>query len=54
MTTCLTQPTTTCFVPQMKKTYLKQSLQNFIQERNGKQCIKDKRLSDYIYLIAIS
>ena len=41
-------------VPQInnnKKT-LKQPLQNFIQSRNGKQCIKNERLSNYIYSIA--
>ena len=35
VSTCLTQPVTTFFVPQMKKTCLKQPLQNFIQLRNG-------------------
>ena len=40
--------------PKWKKPYLKQQLQNFIQRRNAKknhkeQCIKNKRLSDYIY-----
>ena len=37
---------------QQQKT-LKQPLQNFIQSRNGKQCIKNERLSNYIYSIAI-
>ena len=44
------------FNSQMKKTCLKQQLQNFIQRRNAKkhkeQFIKNKRLSDYIYSIA--
>ena len=43
--------------PKWKKTCLKQQLQNFIEWRNVKknqkeQCIKNKRLSDYIYSIA--
>ena len=51
--TCLTRPATTFFVPKMKKKNLsKQPLQNFIQRRNGKQCIKNKCLSDYIYSTA--
>ena len=37
--------------PKQKKTCLKQLLQNFIQQRNGKQCIKNKRLSNYIYCL---
>ena len=37
MTTCLAQPATTFFVSQMKKTSLKQPLQNFTQWRNEKQ-----------------
>ena len=48
-TTCITWPAATFFVPQLKKTCLKQLLQNFIQQRNGKQCIKNKCLSDFIY-----
>ena len=55
-TTCLTRQATTFFVPQMKKNKnkpcLKQPLQNFIQWGNGKQCIKNKHLSNYIYSIA--
>ena len=35
-TTCLKQPATTIFAPQIKKICLKQPLQNFIQWRNGK------------------
>ena len=52
MTTCLMWLSTTFLLTQMKKTCLKQPLQNFIQWRNGKQCIKNKCLSDYIYSIA--
>ena len=48
MTTCLA----TFFVPQMKKNLSKKPLQSFIQQRNGKQCIKNKCLPDYIYSIA--
>ena len=42
------------FVPQMKKTCLKQPLWNFILQRNGKQweAMHKKCLSDYIYSIA--
>ena len=40
---------TTFFVPQMKKTCLKQPLQNFIQQKNGKLCLKNKCLSDLLY-----
>ena len=36
-TTCLTRPETTFFVFQMKKTCLKQPLQNFTDQRNVKQ-----------------
>ena len=43
-TTCLTRPATTFLVPKMKKTSLKQPLQNFIQRKNGKLCIKNKCL----------
>ena len=48
------QPATTFFDSQMKKTCLKQKLQNFIQRKNAKkkQCIKNKCLSDNIYSIA--
>ena len=47
----------TFFDSQMKKTCQKQELHSFIQQRNTKkkhkeQCIKNKRLSDYIYSIA--
>ena len=52
MTTCLTWPATTLFIPQMKKTCPKQPLHNFIRWRNAKQCIKNKYLSNYIYSIA--
>ena len=36
-TTYPIQPATTIFVSQMKKTCLKQPLQNFIQRKNGEQ-----------------
>ena len=36
-TICLTLVATTFFVSQMKKTCLKQLLQNFTQQRNGKE-----------------
>ena len=36
-TTCLARPATTSFVSQVKKNCLKWSLQNFTQQRNGKQ-----------------
>ena len=38
--------------PVLRKNFLKQPLQNFIQRKNGKQCIKNKRFSDYIYSTA--
>ena len=51
-TNCPTRPTTTFLFPKWKKNCLKQPLQNFIQQRNGKQCITNKCLSDHIYSIA--
>ena len=53
MTTCLMHPTTTFLSPKLKKNCLKQPLQNFILQRNGKQDIKNKCLPNYIYSIAI-
>ena len=52
-TTCLTRPATTFFVSQVKKTCLKQSLQNFTQERNGKQSwtMHKKEMSSWLYLL---
>ena len=38
----------------MKNNCLKQPVQNFIQQQNGKQCIKNKCPSYYIYSIATS
>ena len=52
-TTSLTQPVTTYFVTQMKKTCLKQPVQDFIWQRNGNQWIKNKRPPDYIYSITL-
>ena len=50
MTTCLTKPATNFFVPQMNKNNcLKQLLQNFIQRRNVKQCIKN--MPFWLYLL---
>ena len=37
---------------QQQKNSLKQPLQDFIRWRNGKQWIKNERLSDFIYSIA--
>ena len=52
-TTCLTRPATTFLVLQMKKkTCLKQPQENFSRRRNGKQCMKNKCLSDFIYSVA--
>ena len=51
-TTCLTRPATIFLSPKLKKKTRKQPLQNFIQQRNRKQCIKNECLSDYIYSIA--
>ena len=54
MTTCLSWPVTTFFVFQMK-VLLKQPLKTLsskeMQNKHKKQCIKNKRLSGYIYSI---
>ena len=55
--TCLMQPATTFFCPpNEKKACLKQPLQNFTQQKNGKIHMetmhKNKCLPDYIYYIA--
>ena len=56
-TTCLKRPVTTFFVSQIKKDCLKQPLKTLSSEemrnKHKKQCMKSKRLSDYIYSIAI-
>ena len=55
-TTCLTRPATTFLVSQTKKACLKQPLKALsskeMQNKHKEQCIKNKRLSDYIYSIA--
>ena len=53
MINSLTQPATTFFVSQMKKTCLKQPLETSlsseeIQNKHKEQCLQNKRLSDYI------
>ena len=53
MINSLTQPATTFYVSQMKKTCLKQPLETSlsseeIQNKHKKQCLQNKRLSDYI------
>ena len=50
----LTRPATIFLTPKWKTVCLKQQLQNFIHRSNAKkkhkkQCIKNKRFSDYIY-----
>ena len=51
ITTCLTWPATTFLPPKWKKKpCIKQPLQNFIQGRNGKQCIK-KEMSLYTFIL---
>ena len=57
-TSCLTRPVTTSFVFQMKNACLKQPLETFSSEemwnKHKEKCIKNKRLSDYIYSILYS
>ena len=53
-TTCLMPPGTIFFVSQMKKVCLKQPTLSSRQmwNKHKEQCIKNKRLPDYIYSIA--
>ena len=53
MTTCLMQPGTTFFVPQMKKNLSKRTTKElYAVQKWETNALKDKRFSDYIYSVS--
>ena len=52
-TTCLMQPRTTFFVPQMKKNLSKRTTKKiYLVQKWETNALKDKRFSDYIYSVS--